>query len=223
MFDYTIIRSNRKTLSVIVERDKQVIVRAPEQLTEQKIHEAVYSKRLLIEKKLNSNQKYVSDFVPKEFVSGESFLYLGTLYPLEVVENGSAELQFKNKFLIGASNSTTVKQKLFEWYFTKAKEVLVPRIEHFAEFMGANHKRINVTNAKYTWGSCTPNGTLNFNWRLIKAPIDVIDYIVVHELAHLQVPNHSHEFWHIVSVQLPNYEDAKEWLKENGGSLDEDF
>ena len=150
MFDYTIIRSNRKTLSVIVERDKQVIVRAPEQLTEQKIHEAVYSKRLLIEKKLNSNQKYVSDFVPKEFVSGESFLYLGTLYPLEVVENGSAELQFKNKFLIGASNSTTVKQKLFEWYFTKAKEVLVPRIEHFAEFMGANHKRINVTNAKYT-------------------------------------------------------------------------
>lgn len=74
----------------------------------------------------------------------------------------------------------------------------------------------------YRWGSCTPRGNVNVNWRLIKAPMFVIDYVIVHELAHLLEPNHTPEFWNIVRSQAPKMMYAKEWLKENGGLLQED-
>ena len=76
---------------------------------------------------------------------------------------------------------------------------------------------------KYRWASCTPKGNVYFNWRIIKAPIFVIEYLIVHELAHLRVSDHSPEFWNIVSIQVPSYDDAKNWLRENGNILEVDF
>ena len=82
---------------------------------------------------------------------------------------------------------------------------------------------INILDIKYRWGSCTPKDNIHFNWRLIKAPITVIEYIIVHELTHLLESNHTQEFWNRVSAQLPNYDKAKQWLKENGHELETDF
>ena len=89
--------------------------------------------------------------------------------------------------------------------------------------MGVAHRQILVSDLKYRWASCTPKGNLNFNWRIIKAPMFVIDYLIVHELAHLLEPNHSPAFWNIVAVQTPRYETARAWLREHGAELEEDF
>lgn len=223
MFEYTIIKTERKTLSIIIERDKSVIVRAPLSLDDERIEEEVRKRRALIESKIASDQKLKGTYIPKEFVDGEQFLYLGKYYHLTVVQSDLRKLEFKNEFIAYAQNSTVVKNLLFEWYQQKAIEILVPRIKHYAEHIGVKRKKINITSAKYSWGSCTPAGTLNFNWRIIKAPSDVIDYIVVHELSHLRERNHSPEFWNIVAVQLPNYEESKQWLKLNGQEIEEDF
>ena len=84
-------------------------------------------------------------------------------------------------------------------------------------------KRVLISDLKVRWGSCTPNSNLNFNWRIIKAPSVVIDYLIVHELAHLIESNHTPRFWNIVSVQVPRAEWAKQWLLENGDLLEIDF
>jgi predicted metal-dependent hydrolase len=86
--------------------------------------------------------------------------------------------------------------------------------------MGIEFKRISVRELKYRWGSCTPTGVLTFNWRIVQAPTVVVDYLIVHELAHLLEQNHSREFWSIVAVHVPAWEKAKEWLRRHGARLE---
>jgi len=222
MFEYTVIKSNRKSLSIIIERDKSVVVRAPQTLSDDRIKEEVNKRKALILSKIDSDQKEVSR-TAKEFVDGEQFLFLGKFYTLQIIVSEEQTIEFKESFIVKSPGIEVAKKMVFDWYQQQAKEILIPRIIHFAEHLGVKRKRINITSAKYTWGSCTPSGTLNFNWRIVKAPSDVIEDIVVHELAHLREHNHSIEFWKIVAVQLPQYEDAKQWLKFNGSELDEDF
>jgi hypothetical protein len=105
----------------------------------------------------------------------------------------------------------------------QAEEKIIPKVKFHAKNIGVKYKSIKILDLKYRWGSCTPKDNINFNWRLIKAPIYVIDYIIVHELTHLIEPNHTPEFWNIVSVQLPHYIKAKDWLKINGHLLETEF
>jgi len=222
MFEYTVIKSNRKSLSIIIERDKSVVVRAPQSLSDERIKEEVRKRKALIQSKIESDQK-AGTRTPKEFVDGEQFLFMGKYYGLQINISAVQTIEFKEAFILNTPNTEVAKNLLFEWYQQQAKDVLIPRIKYFAEHLGVKRRRININSAKYTWGSCTPAGTLNFNWRIVKAPPEVMDYIVVHELAHLREHNHSAEFWNIVAVQLPQYEDAKQWLKFNGNELDENF
>ena len=103
------------------------------------------------------------------------------------------------------------------------KNEIIPKVRFYANNLGVTYNKIMISDLKYRWGSCTPKDNLNFNWRLIKAPMFVIEYVIVHELAHLLEGNHTPEFWNIVKVQVPNYEKAKEWLKENGEMLEGDM
>jgi predicted metal-dependent hydrolase len=174
-------------------------------------------------KKINHTQKYDSPQERMEFVSGESLLYFGKYYKLEVINELINGIEFDNKFLISKSNQKEAKQFLKTWYIKQAQEKIIPKIKNFASSLGVNYKKISILDLKYRWGSCTPKDNINFNWRIIKAPGFVIDYIIVHELTHLLEANHTSKFWNIVSVQLPHYENAKEWLKENGKLLEVEF
>ena len=222
MLDSPGIKSSRNSLSIIIERDKSVVVRAPQTLSDDRIKEEVNKRKALILSKIDSHQKAV-ERTAKEFVDGEQFLYMGKYYSLQINSSETPAIEFKEAFIVNTPSIEVAKNLMFEWYQQQAKEVLTPRIIYFAEHLGVKRRRINITSAKYIWGSCTPAGTLNFNWRIVKAPSEVMDYIVVHELAHLREHNHSAEFWNIVAVQLPQYEDAKQWLRLNGHELDEDF
>ena len=98
----------------------------------------------------------------------------------------------------------------------KAMEIIPERVRHFAPIIGVTYGRITIRNQKSRWGSCSEGKNLNFSWRLILMPIEVMDYVVVHELAHLKQMNHSQAFWEEVEKILPNYKEQRKWLKENG-------
>ena len=223
--DYTIVYSKRKTLNITVERDRSVTVRAPEGTDPQKIRQAVESKRLWIYEKIRHPQKYRGIPHPpgKELVSGESMLYLGRNYRIDIVKGDQEGVRFVNKFILSKTTLGCARQWFRDWYIAKAREKITPKVRYHAKNMGVEYNKVLVSDLKYRWGSCTPKDNLNFNWRLIKAPMFVIDYVIVHELAHLMESNHTAQFWNIIEAQLPGSQRAKGWLKEHGAILEESF
>ena len=217
--------AKRRKLTITVERDRSVVVHAPEGTSDEKIEQAVASKRQWIYEKIGHPQKYQDLPHPpgKELVSGESALYLGRQYRIKVVKTGLAEIQFAQRFLIPAAQTSKRAEALREWYIGKAKEKIVPRVKQHARQLGVDVAGVKIVDSRYRWGSCTLNNNVNFNWRLIKAPMFVIDYVIVHELAHLIEANHTPRFWNIVRAQAPTMEKAKAWLKEHGQLLEQEI
>lgn len=218
--DYTTKYSDkRKTLGLVVERDKSVVVLAPSGTSSDTIERFVERRKFWLFEKINYSPKFGEPKPETPFVSGKSILYLGKNYKLDVVQESIEGIHFSNKFLISKDSLDQAPEMLTSWYKEKAKEKIAPKVERYARQLGVEHNNIFISDLKYRWGSCTLKGNLNFNWRLIKAPHFVINYVVIHELAHLLELNHSERFWNIVRVQMPNYLEAKEWLKKNGEGM----
>jgi len=224
--DYTIKRSaRRRKLTITVERDRSVIVHAPEGTSDEKIRQVVESRRQWIYEKSGHPQKYRDLPHPpgKELVSGESALYLGRQYRIEMVETDLAEVQFAQRFLIPTAKSEKREEALREWYLGRAKGKIIPRVKLHARRLGVDVGGVRIVDNRYRWGSCTLKDHVHFNWRLIKAPMFVIDYVIVHELAHLMEANHTPRFWNIVRAQTPTMDKAKAWLKEHGQLLEQEI
>jgi hypothetical protein len=124
--------------------------------------------------------------------------------------------------VVPASHQAKRRDVLRDWYIARANEKILGRVEQHAHELGVNFSTARIVDNRYRWGSCTVNDNVNFNWRLIKAPMFVIDYVIVHELAHLIETNHSSRFWNIVRASTPTMEKAKAWLKEHGQVLEEE-
>jgi hypothetical protein len=206
----------RKTLGLVVERDKSVVVLAPAGTKVAAIELFVEKKKYWLYEKINHSPKFGAPQPETPFVSGKAIPYLGKNYKLDVAKTPMDGITFHGKFLLSEENLPQGKAILEQWYKQKAKEKITPLVERYARQLGVEYNKILISDLKYRWGSCTLKGNLNFNWRLIKAPQFVINYVVIHELAHLIELNHSDRFWNIVKVQMPNYLEAKEWLKGNG-------
>ncbi len=221
--DYQIVYSRRRTMNLSVERDSSVVVRAPVGTPEAAIKQAIESRKLWLYQKVNHEQKYPPTRQRKEFVSGETIPYLGRNYRLEVVQQPIEGIQFHSRFVISRQNQPKAAGLFRKWYIERANERILATARYFAAAMGVTFNRVLISDLRVRWGSCTPSSNLNFNWRIMKAPVFVVDYLVVHELAHLLETNHTPQFWNIVSVQVPRWEQAKTWLRENGDLLEVDF
>lgn len=220
---FQIVYSRRKTLALSVERDKSVIVRAPEGTPEDVIHRAVEEKKFWLYQKVRNEQKYPERPVRKEFVSGETIPYLGRNYRLDIADTGMEGVAFHSRFEISRQSQPEAASLFRTWYLKRAEERIPRRANYFAEALGVRFNRILISDMRVRWGSCTPKSNLNFNWRLMKAPASVIDYVIVHELAHLIEPNHTRRFWNIVSIQVPRFDWARKWLRKHGEMLETDF
>lgn len=220
---YEVKFSTRKTINITVERDRKIVVRAPHNLSLEKIEEVVQLKRQWLREKINHVQKYPSDTTIKEFISGETLMYLGRNYQLSVVEEIIDEVDFDHRFKISRSNQINANQLFKKWYLKQALQKIEPLAKTYAKNLGVIYNEFKTSEMKYRWGSCTPNNNIIFNWRIIKAPMYVLEYLVAHELVHLIESNHTPRFWNILSVQVPNYQKAKNWLKNNGHLLEVDF
>jgi predicted metal-dependent hydrolase len=204
-----------------VERDRKVVVRVPKDASEEVVAAAIESKRFWIWQKLRDPHKYPDPAPHKEYVSGETFLYLGQHHPLVLTKGESGVVRLiGNRFEMAVSDKPNGDSLFRAWYLSQAKEKLRPRIAAMATEIGVRYTRIHVRDLMYRWGSCTPGGTLSFNWRIMQAPMVVVDYLIVHELAHVLEPNHSQDFWNIVAVHVPSWLKARNWLKQHGGRLE---
>ena len=223
---YSVKRSaKRRKVTIIVERDRSVVVHAPDQASDEAIARAVENKRLWIYQKTRHSQKYRSPPHPpgKELVSGESALYLGRDYRIELLSHEQAAcIQLGERLTIPASRQPDMIVALREWYVGQAKTIVLPRVAERARELGVSFNRARIVDARYRWGSCTVRSNIHLNWRLVKAPMFVIDYVVVHELAHLLEPNHTSRFWNVVRAHIPDVDKARGWLREHGQILDED-
>ncbi|MAT57896.1 MAG: zinc metalloprotease [Ignavibacteriae bacterium] len=216
--DYKIIFTERKSVNIIIDRNSKIIVRAPKRLTRDDVAKVVNSKKHWIYNKLSNSSKPITS--PKEFVSGESLLYLGEHYKLRILDEQFSGLRFDNEFTISKSNKSKTKEIFKAWYLAQAKKKFLPIVDYYSDTLGVKYNRIYIKSMKASWGSCSPNKSITLNWKLVKAPLYVINYIIVHELAHLIELNHSEDFWNIVSVQVPNYKKAKKWLTQHGELLE---
>ena len=216
--------SRRKTLGIVVERDGRVVVTAPEGIAATRIVAIVEQKRTWIEEKQKDARKYPEQPKKKEFVMGETLLYLGHPCPLVISKINFPGVAFRDgTFSISCHSQAKAYDLLKEWYKNRAWAVIDPLAREYATSLGVTYSECCIKEMHYRWASCTPKGNLCFNWRAIKAPMNVIHYLVVHELAHLIEPNHTPKFWNIVAVQLPQYAQAKDWLAKNGNEIEIDF
>ncbi|MFA4888149.1 MAG: SprT family zinc-dependent metalloprotease [Candidatus Omnitrophota bacterium] len=147
------------------------------------------------------------------------FLYLGNAYKLYLTDKQRPALCFDNRFLLDRNYRSNQKNEFLRWYKEQARLKIGERAELYSVIAGLKYKKINISNARTRWGSCSAKGRLNFSWRLIMAPIKVIDYVVVHELTHLTIMNHSKKFWQEVAIILPDYKSYRKWLRKNGHLL----
>jgi len=215
-----IIRSDRRTLALQIAPDASLIVRAPKKVSEETIVTFVQKKIKWILRHQKLARESYRPSVKRKFVDGERVLYLRDWHKLFVIQDVTQPLVFdEKKFLLSESFLPDAKQLFEQWYRKQAYEVIKDRVRFYAETAGLSFKRITITGARKRWGSCGPKGTLNFSWRLIMAPLEVIDYVIVHELVHLEERNHSRKFREKVRLLFPNYQQAENWLKTNSWLL----
>ena len=213
-----IIRSKRKSIAIIIDMDGKVIVRAPYKASTKQINNFIDDKKDWVRSKKQTAEKLPRSR-PKEFIFGEEFLFLGHPYLLEIVDKQPTPLILNERFLLSRSALPNAKDVFTKWYKKQAKKVITDRVSKFAQEFNYDFQRIRITSAKTRWGSCGSKGSLNFTWRLVMAPQSVIDYVVVHELVHIKVKNHSKEYWQQVEKIMPDYKLQKSWLNENGQLL----
>ena len=218
-----VIRSGRrKTASVKVQEGK-VSVAVPKSLSDSRIEALVAKKARWIREKLLL-QSEARPVKPKEYVSGESFTYLGRNYRLKVEAGKPVSVKLKQGRLWvrvpgGCSNPEKVKDALIQWYRTHAEQKLEQKAERYARIIGVSPSAVGIKTFKSQWGSCDNRGLVQFNWKIIIAPNRIVNYLVVHEICHLKQHNHSPRFWKCVESVFPDYRECREWLKENGRFL----
>jgi predicted metal-dependent hydrolase len=199
--------------------DAELIVMAPFHASEETINKVVSKYKDRLQKTQRKVQLRNLKFNKKEFVNGERFLYLGNYYNLKLVDNREILLDFKDEFLLSKKYLSYAKNIFTIWYKRRAYETISRRLRLYAQKRGFEYNKINITNAQKRWGSCSHQGNLSFAWRLIMAPLPIVDSVVVHELVHLEVKNHSKAFWNKVGSLDPEYKEHKDWLKNNGHLL----
>jgi predicted metal-dependent hydrolase len=170
--------------------------------------------------KTNKYEWYRKQIPERRFEPGATFPYLGQ--PCEViVEQRPSSSITEGAFRLARHQvaDTSIKRALETVYRRQARQRFERRADHYAAEMGIEYERIEIRNQRTKWGSCSATGTLGLNWRLMMAPPEIGDYIVVHELAHLRENNHSEAFWSIVSEYVPSYREHEEWLEQNSVKL----
>jgi hypothetical protein len=230
--EYSIKRTGRTSLEISVERDGIVIVNAPQDADSAAIAKFVSSKRLWIHQKLAYKIQTNKEKIHRDFVNGQGFLYLGKSYRLKLMKNGDGRDSVKKSdgshllrfnhghFELPENEQARARGHFIKWYKKQTEQQMRLRILRYDKRVGAEVQCIRVLDLGNRWASCGDKGTLNFNWRIVMAPVWVFDYILVHEMAHMLQKGHTKDFWRLVSRVIPDYEEHKAWLQEHGVEMD---
>ena len=224
--DYQVVRSRkrRKTLLLTIERDGRVVVRVPYHTPEREIEAFFNGKLSWIKKKIGEKKKNIDGAErPKQFIAGEKFLYLGEHYPLELREpgKGRSHLALSHGTFFLDSNYTAKARDIFiQWYKERAREIFTERVNFYSKKLDLYPKEIRISSARTRYGSCTADNKVFFSFRLVMAPYSKIDYVIVHELVHIKIKDHSRRFWRYMEEVMPEYRKYRKWLKDNSSLID---
>jgi predicted metal-dependent hydrolase len=206
----------RRTLALTVDRGGALVIHAPEDTTDHELAQWTRSKLLWVHGKLALKEELAPKVREPEFVSGENFSYLGRNYRLKIVREPAVPLQFDGTyFWLAAAARGEAAEHFRRWYSRTGRDWLSERIAVLARKTGTEASHIEVRELGFRWGSCGKNRVLLFNWRLLQLPVRLIDYILVHELVHLEEPHHSPQFWQAIERALPAWRTLKDMLRHD--------
>ena len=210
--------SKRRTVGITVDRDGELILHAPDDLPVEAITRIASDRELWIHSKLATKEQLTASDREREYVSGEGFYYLGRSYRLRIVDDadGSPLRLYRGRFELRRDQSEQGRDTFIRWYRAHAKPWIQKRLEPWIPRIGAEPSNIAIRSLGNRWGSCTPDGKLLFHWRAILLPPSMVDYLLVHELVHLQEPLHTSAFWQRVERAMPDFEHRKLWLAQHG-------
>lgn len=216
----------RQTTDIVIERDGCVTVRPPARMTPEQVDETVLSRRHWIYRNLAEWRDLNATRVVREWVNGESFLYLGSAYRLLLVAEQDEPLKLKDgrfcllRSVVEQGGKTAAQDAFRDFYIARGMSRLSQRVSHFAPRVGVQPGPLHVKELGFRWASSLPGGGLHFNWKCLMAPPKITDYIVVHELCHMHHRDHTDLFWNEVDRVMPDYRERKEWLRQRGAGMD---
>jgi predicted metal-dependent hydrolase len=211
--EYTIRRSARaRRVRVTVDAHEGVRVTLPARAREREAAKAVAELRPWIERRL-AEQRAARERLA---TAPGHVPYLGSSLRL-VAEPGRTRVHRRGDALLVPDDDH--REALERWYRRSARAEVEPRVAEATGALGRRAARVTIREQRTRWGSCSTNGSLSFNWRLLLAPVEVLDYVVWHEACHLVVMDHSHRFWSLLERHLPGYRAPKRWLRANGSAL----
>jgi len=209
-----IVRSRRRTIALVITPEAQLIVRAPLRAPAAMIDEVIREKSGWIRKKI-AEMKQRPQTIVHAYEEGEIFWFLGRPYPLHIADGMGTAIERTDRLCVSRALLPDIRNRLKRWYVEEARKEINARCMWFTMTTGYTPSSIRITDASERWGSCNHRGGLNFSWRLIQAPLEIVDYVIVHELVHLRQPDHSRKFWTKVREIMPDYERRRKWLREN--------
>ncbi|MCK9392139.1 MAG: M48 family metallopeptidase [Syntrophales bacterium] len=223
---YQLVRSKKrkKTLSLTVKPGGMVVIQAPYPVPQAEIEGFFQRKLPWIRQKLSMLALQVPREIPRSeaLAAGDKASFLGVSYPVIIngVDLNGGNLSFDGScFILSPNTAASGKESLRSWYKQEASSFLPDRVSTYEGIMGGKCRSVRISTARSRWGSCSADNRLAFSWRLMMAPPPVIDYVVIHELAHIREKNHSPHFWALVGKICPDYRNQRRWLRIAGAGL----
>ncbi|MGD9900933.1 MAG: M48 family metallopeptidase [Spirochaetales bacterium] len=210
--NYEIIRTNRRTLSLSIDKNAKLIVRAPLRMKAETILKFVKEKEGWIAKK--QEQVKNSILATKEYSEYSKFMFLGQSYSV-VRSDKVGNIELKDALYVPITTKN-LQKALKDWLFSLSNAVLEGKINYFSQLLGVRVNSVKFVNSRAKWGSCDAKQNITLNIKMLMLPQNLIDYIIVHELSHIKQLNHSQNFWFEVKKYVPNYLTLRKTLKQNG-------
>lgn len=209
--------SKRKTIALVVEADGSLTVRAPKGVSRKRLQAVVEEQAgWIAQKRVEALRRLPQE---RTYTTGEMLPYLGQEYPLFRQDGTGCKLEFDGRRFRLPAGCENPAAACEAWYRGEARRVLQQRVAELARQHGFNYKKVRISGARTRWGSCSSSGTLSFTWRLVLVPPEAVDYVIVHELAHFDHPNHSRAFWQRVGELMPGYKEQVKWFRKYGAGV----
>ena len=212
-----IIKTNRQTMSLSIQRNGAIIVRAPSRMKDEQIKKFIMERQGWLEGKLleiKTNQNYNN-----KIINYEQFLLYGSKYELKIADVRKIEI-YNGQILVPKKDESKIIQTVINFYKRQAKQVFAERINYLQQVMKIEPKSVKLSNSSGRWGACNSRGSITLNWRVVMLSPECIDYVLVHEMCHLVEMNHSKRFWNLVATFLPNFNDLRKNIKNYGFLLE---
>lgn len=215
---YELRRSQRRTIGFVID-ERGLRVTAPRWVSIHEIESALQDKARWIVRKLAEWRAHQArrDRLTVRWEHGAPLRFLGETLTLWVARNARCTERVDDRLVVGLpaqAQAEQLKDRVQYWLRARAREVFAERLEWFGAQHGYTPRRWALSSARTRWGSCSADGSIRLNWRLVHFPLDIVDYVIAHELAHLRELNHGARFWEIVGDLFPEYERARAWLRD---------